>query len=194
MRYIDPNGMDWYETSSKNIMWKESVKSQSDLSDDEKYIGKSYHGLKIINYSENNKRKDKGLDIFVEYTPNKGDDGNYNWFQTIFTDKPSKGNKSHYIDSTEGSKLYLTDDEKGLLRIYANKSSSSSEVYFMDGPGRQDDNVSWSAELSLVRQNNEGYSIIETISYGFKIKEGVVSLQPLSIIKPSQNHENLLKE
>ena len=194
MRYIDPNGMDWYETSSKNIMWKESVKSQSDLSDDEKYIGESYHGLKIINYSENNKRKDKGLDIFVEYTPDKGDDGNYNWFQTIFTDKPSKGNKSHYIDSTEGSKLYLTDDEKGLLRIYANKSSSSSEVYFMDGPGRQDDNVSWSAELSLVRQNNEGYSIMETISYGFKIKTGVVSLQPLSIIKPSQNHENLLKE
>ena len=187
MRYIDPNGMDWYETSSGNIMWKESVKSQSDLSDDEKYIGERYQGLIIKRYELTSKENDVikalgveivvGLDYGNDYT--KG-----NWLQNLSVSFPENELSDdiilpQYVDAKEKDYPFYFSCEE----LESQRNHMGEKWIFEDGPYRNcKSNQEWSAELSFVEQTKKGYNIQRTISYGFTIDNEQIRLKAIQYI------------
>ena len=179
--------MDWYETSSKNIMWKESVKSQSDLSDDEKYIGERYQGLIIKRYELTSKENDVikalgveivvGLDYGNDYT--KG-----NWLQNLSVSFPENELSDdiilpQYVDAKEKDYPFYFSCEE----LESQRNHMGEKWIFEDGPYRNcKSNQEWSAELSFVEQTKKGYNIQRTISYGFTIDNEQIRLKAIQYI------------
>jgi len=135
-----------------------------------------------------------GLNISLGYIDGYDGFTDFNYVQTIRTNKPLGGANSPYNDpqpSDDDLPFYWTNAE---LPNYTNKDGY--DVKFYDNPKRQNENGTWwNAELSVVGRNANGrYMPLYTISYGFKIVNNRVVRYPITIItQPSDFHLNSIK-
>ena len=134
--------------------------------DDGDYIGK-IKIKKYNSYSDTSTGK-QGVEIELVFTSASSKYSDYNWVQTIFTNKPTVGSGySVYNDPNPGddsSPYYWTKSE---LSTYRN----GNDLTFYDKPSRtvNNFNISWRAELSLVGINSSGAHALHTFKYGFNL-------------------------
>jgi hypothetical protein len=116
----------------------------------------------------------------------------FNWGQTLTI--TTNGVTEQKIDKSKDNtttNFYYTNDK---LPNSTNRDGYSVE--FGDKPSQKEDvNISWQAELSLVGKNAEGnYEIMHTPNYGFTMTNGQVTTLPLTDnSNPSESHRGILE-
>lgn len=152
---------------------------------------KSIGELDILQYNSYYNGDKNGVDISLGYIDGYEGFTDFNYVQTIRTNKPLGGANSPYNDPQPGDDdlpFYWTNAE---LQNFTNKDGY--DVKFYDTPKRLNENGTWwSAELSVVGRNTNGkYVPLYTISYGFKIVNNKLVRYPITIItQPSEFHIN----
>ena len=178
VNYVDPTGLDWYMANDSSVVWFNSTnKHYAHEGVRYKNIGKEYQGMTVEiyegvdNYMSSFGSKPYGMEIKLGYN---GEDGDYQWVQTIDTDSPRDPRiKSPYVDPTPA------DDDMPYYHKTGNNSFLNKDGYdvtFYDAPARYG-SANWSAELSLVKKTGRAkqgettsfhYDPIMTLSYGFQ--------------------------
>jgi RHS repeat-associated protein len=195
---IDPTGMDWVEDEEGNAIWKEEY-TKDNVPKGYKYIGTEYMGISVVKYYKT-KYMDKhrlGVTIDLGY---KGENGDYQWVQTIMTNNPryeeydTKG--FPYVDPT------IADDDLPYYYQEGNTSFLNKDGYdatFFDRPSRPGgEDTFWVAELSLVKKTGKAkegettpfhYDPIVTLRYGFNAVTNPQTPLTLTVLKnPSTYH------
>jgi RHS repeat-associated protein len=205
---IDPTGMmlDWIENKeTKEVEWRPEVTKESETPEGYNYIGKSYKGLEVLEYRKVEYQptfgsKPFGVEITLGY---KGEDGKYQWVQTINTNDPMDSRGSSYVDKESGRKdntsYYYAPGDNSFL------NKNGYDATFYDKPYRYaTKNTDWTAELSLVKQAtiktpdlsvrfDKDISVI-TISYGFYDINKKTYMYPLKVVKnPTDFHIKSIK-
>ncbi len=147
--------------------------------------GRGLNGLTVLRFRLSNRNGSGGLDIKLGYKYTGRGLTNFNFVQTIRTNKPLGGARSPYNDPQppdDRLPFYWTRAE---LPGQTNKNGYN--VLFSDSPSRPMVNgTTWNAELSVVGRNSTGHYVpITTITYGFKIINNSVRLSPITTITPS---------
>jgi len=117
---------------------------------------------------------------------------NYDWIQTVTTSDDQDHQQATFNDPEDPDDdlpYYSTDYE---LPDYTNKAGFNS--IFRDIPHRpllEDGDVTWSATLQLVNRVGTDYYPILNITYGFSIKNGVVTPTPPTFSVPTNNQHSI---
>jgi|GEM_PF-5034012 hypothetical protein len=127
-----------------------------------------------------------GLRIRLGFNDSGSGYTDFRWVQTVRTNRPIGGATSPYNDPQppdDNKPFYYTDAE--------NSSYTNTEGYdavFSDRIKRENNvDVTWQAELTLVGQMNGMYYPITTMSYGFQIQNGALTINPIQYnVTPSQ--------
>jgi hypothetical protein len=181
--------MDWVEDKDGNAEWKREY-TKDNVPEGYKYIGTEYMGISVIDYSVTNyvDKNNQGITIQLGYN---GEDGDYQWVQTINTDYPKhRLVESPYVDPTP------SDDNLPYYHKEGNTSFLNKDGYdatFYDSPSRYGTEFYWDAELSLVENSGtqkrgettpNHYDRVVTLDYGFDSKNNSITLHPLRIANP----------
>jgi len=147
--------------------------------------GGGLNGLTVLNYGVYNGNGAGGLQIQLGYNYTGRGLTNFNFVQTIRTNKPLNAARSPYNDPQppdDNLPFYWTNAE-----LTSQTNQNGFNVLFSDRPARPMVNgTTWQAELSVVGMNSTGnYVPITTITYGFQIINNSVVLSHITTITPS---------
>ncbi|KAA5536811.1 hypothetical protein F0919_03835 [Taibaiella lutea] len=143
-------------------------------------------GLTVSKFVAYDNGESGGVIIDLGYKDPGTGYSDFQWVQTIWTDKAAKGTNSPYNDPYPGDDnlpFYYTSSE---MKAHTNKDGF--DLTFHDNPVRDFGykDATWRGELSLVGKKGMFYYPIVTISYGFQITNGELSsISAPQIITPS---------
>ncbi len=185
VRFVDPDGMaptDWIKNSKTGVIeWSNNVSRAKSTPKGYEYVGKYYKGLTVVSYSPESmtnpidKKRAAGLVIELKYDSKN----NENKLANNYLQNYSENSGPKNVDNPDNPKkpFYHTDAELPEMR-----SKDNSELSFYDEPRRNaSENVTWSAELSVVTGDKGNNELGITINYGFEIKDGKVKARPITV-------------
>jgi hypothetical protein len=214
VKYIDPNGEDWYEHKDGNVMWiNENDKKMKQMVEGWKHLGSEYQGITITVFetegwdtAEKHGDRYSRLKIEIDYrAPDGSKHTNYNWVQTVERD-----DSPQFIDpkTNNGNRPFYQDKEWNQQSQHVN----GYDVIFSDKPDERSKNGHFDAELSLIgntpdaiQRRNKSYAPnsevlgqkiynpIITLNYGFSVKNKILTLSPIRVVQPSPFHIQVIR-
>jgi hypothetical protein len=145
-------------------------------------------GIAVINFGEETTDPlNLGVNIRLGYNDPKKRYSEYRWIQTVRTNSlnaTAKG-KSPFNDSPGNGTPYWEEHEMG---TWTNVDGFST--MFFDSPGRSKDSQSffWRAELTIGGMKDGVFVPLGTMTYGFDINNGKVTITPLQVSQPTPWH------
>jgi hypothetical protein len=144
----------------------------------------AYGTLNILKYNAYLNGTNMGLVIKLGLNNTTGYK-NLNWVQVVTTNSPLRNDlKSPYFD-------HMPNNPTPFYRIGSDLNNNLVNVYefdfaFYDNPSRSmlGNDISWQATLTLVGVQNNSYTPLFTISYGFTIQGGIYHQIPMSYSTP----------
>ncbi|NDJ00120.1 RHS repeat-associated core domain-containing protein [Flavobacterium sp. LaA7.5] len=199
--FIDPDGMqadDWIKNrTTGQVTWDGNVTSAANTPSTHDYIGKSYKGVTILQYTSHDSRstgRGIGASIIVGYKEEREEKSDIQYVQTARTNFPPEGVTSPYNDpqpADDDKPFYHTDKE-----IAEDSNIPGQDLVFYDKPSRYDVGAKWEGELSVVTKGQDGYKPVLTIRYGFEIQKGnrTPVLQSITVNEPSEYQTKTIED
>ncbi len=207
---IDPDGRDWIEDEDGNVSWYKNI-NKDNVPKGYKYIGTEYMGISIIAFKPYSTESNTNhLVIDIGYSEPNSKESSYNWIQTVERDGNGKQIVDYDSKSKEGQANYPYYQDKDENEI--SKDKNGYNITYHDEPSEIHTNGSFDAELSLIgdplgiqRVNqtfapNSGvsgkgiYAPKFTLRYGFSVKNGIMTVNPISVVKPSSFHRQTINK
>lgn len=192
---IQKYGRDWVRhNETKEVAWYKDI-YKDNTPKGYSYIGEEYKGIKIDTYSAyESDAGTKHLAIKIGYKdPNSEESDSYNWIQTVERDNSGKPFVDYDSNSQSGKDNYPYYQDK-----YENQSSRNKNGYdiiYYDKPTEPSKNGAFNAELTIISNSkiaNPTPGI--TLNYGFSVKNGIMTIDPIKVVFPSSYHKQILKQ
>lgn len=193
---IDPTGKgptNWIRNKETgDVEWRSEVKSEETTPDGYEYIGRYYQGLTVKEFKEH--PESNGVIIQIGYNDRKGEEVDVRWIQIVQTSNPRDGVSETFVDpqpDNDDKPFYFSDNEmKEFSKI------EGQDIVFKDGPYRPKaiENVSWLGELSVVKKEGDSYKPVVTVTYGFEVKDCIITVKNIKISNPSEFALKTLKD
>ena len=200
IRFIDPDGLDWYESESGEVMWvDENDRMMKKKVAGWKPLGDTYKGFKIamsnpVNYQHENGRFSS---MGIEITYDGGEAGEeYGWTQVIRVDPAQKSTNYGYERGEEFVDFSLIHES--YYPLY-NGEFSKDNLEFRDSPENWFLNThKFSGEVSLLNRTKTktemSTGIVATFKWGFSLKNGNMTIDPVRLVTPSKLMNKIVYE
>ena len=199
VRFIDPNGMDWYEHDDGTVMWinEENERMRKQV-DGWKHLGDTYKGFKVTVYKPTNYDHRTGhyseLEIKISY--DGGEEGSEHAWTQVVRVNPAVDTDNGFERGEEFVDFLRTHED--YYPLY-NGSFSDNKLEFYDGPySRNRRTHEFIGEVSLFKRDKTNWADwknwkkqpnsttrVATFQWGYSVKDGVIKVEPIKVVNPS---------